>query len=88
MNKIQTKFQRYLIFFFFFFKFDRFPVIDELTVVPMGYVPKFINSNGVISPSELYEKFNSENSRRLVCVYFLAALNIHLGGEKIISKMQ
>ena len=62
-------------------------MIDELTVVPMGYVPKFINSNGVISPSELYEKFNSENSR-LVCVYFLAALNIHLGVEKIISKMQ
>ena len=54
----------------------------------MGYVPKFVNSNGVISPSELYEKFNSENSKRLVCVYFLAALNIHLGGEKIISKMQ
>ena len=49
-------------------------------------VPKFVNSNDVISPSELYEKFNLENSRRLVCVYFLAALNIHLRGEKIISK--
>ena len=83
-----NKISKVLDSFFFFFKFDRFPVIDELTVVPMGYVPKFINSNGVISPSELYEKFNSENSRRLVCVYFLAALNIHLGGEKIISKMQ
>ena len=30
--------------------------------------------------------FNLENSRGLVCVYFLAVLNIHLGGEKIISK--
>ena len=44
------------------------------------------NSNDVILPSELYEKFNSENSRGLVCVYFLAALNTHLGGEKIILK--
>ena len=30
--------------------------------------------------------FNLENRRGLVCVYFLAVLNIHLGGEKIISK--
>ena len=52
----------------------------------MGDVSKFVNSNDVISPSELCEKFNLENSRELVCVHFLAALNIHLGGEKIISK--
>ena len=56
-----------------------------LTAVPTGDVPKFVNSN-VISHSELYEKFNLENSRELVCVYFLAALNIHLGGEQIITK--
>ena len=74
---------RYLIVFF---KFGRFPAINELTVVPTGDVPKFVNSNDVISPSELYEKLNSENSRGLVCAYFLAAPNIHLGGEKIILK--
>ena len=74
---------RYLIVFF---KFGRFPAINELTVVPTGDVPKFVNSNDVISPSELYEKFNSENSRGLICVYFLAALNIHLRGAKINSK--
>ena len=70
----------------FLFKFGRFPAINELTVVPMGDVSKFVNSNDVISPSELCEKFNLENSRELVCVHFLAVLNIHLGGEKIISK--
>ena len=74
---------RYLIVFF---KFGRFPAINELTVVPTGDVPKFVNSNDVISPSELYEKLNSENSRGLVCVYFLVAPNIHLGGEKIVLK--
>ena len=74
---------RYLIVFF---KFGRFPAINELTVVPTGDVPKFVNSNDVISPSELYEKLNSENSRGLVCVYFLVVPNIHLGGEKIVLK--
>ena len=34
----------------------------------------------------LYEKFHLENSRGLVCMYFLAVLNIHLGDEKIIPK--
>ena len=66
-------------------KFGRFPAINELRIVPMVDMPKFVDWN-VISPSKLYEEFNSENSRGLVCVYFLAALNIHLGGEKIISK--
>ena len=70
----------------FFKKIGRFPAINELTVIPKGDVPIFVNSNDAISPSELYEKFNLENSRGLVCVYFLAVLNIHLGGEKIIPK--
>ena len=56
---------RYLIVFF---KFGRFPAINELTVVPTGDVPKFVNSNDVISPSELYEKLNSENSRGFVYI--------------------
>ena len=43
----------------------------------MGDVPKFVNSNDVISPSKLYEKVNSKNSRGLVFLYFLAALSIH-----------
>ena len=39
-----------------------------------------------MSPSELYDKFSSSSSRGLACVYFLAALNIHLGGEMLTSK--
>ena len=73
------------IFDRFFFKFGRFPTINELTVVLTGDVLDFVKSNDIISPSELYEKISS-GSRGLVCIYFLATLNIHLGGEKIIPK--
>ena len=31
----------------------------------MGDIPKCINLDDVISPSKIYEKFNSENSRGL-----------------------
>ena len=51
----------------------------------MGNVPSFAKSIGVISPSELYKRFNSVDTRGLVCVHFLAALNVHLGGDKMIS---
>ena len=61
-------------------------MINELTVVSTVDVPKSVNSNDFISPSELHEKFNLENSRRIVRVYFLVALNIHFGDEKIISQ--
>ena len=37
-------------------------------------------------PSELYKKFSSGNARGLLWVHFLAALNVHLGDDKIISK--
>ena len=36
--------------------------------------------------SELYKKFSSGNARGLVCVHFLVALNVHLGGDKMVSK--
>ena len=49
-------------------------------------MPSFVQSSDVISPSELYIKFTSGNARRLVCVHFLAALNVHLERNKMISK--
>ena len=70
----------------FFFAFGRFPAIKELTIVPTDDVPSFVRSNGVILPSELYKKISSGSARGLVCVYFLAAFNVHLGGDKIILK--
>ena len=70
----------------FFFSFRRFPGINGLTVVPIGDVPSFAQSSDVILPSELYKRYNSCDIRRLVCVHFLVALNVHLGSNKMISK--
>ena len=71
----------------FFFGFGRFPAINELTtIVPTGNVPSFIGSNDVFLHFELYKKFSSGNARGLVCVHFLVALNVHLGGDKMVSK--
>ena len=66
------------IFDRFFFAFGRFPAINELTIVPTGEVANFVRSSDVNSPSELYKRFNSGNSRGLVCIYFLATLHTHL----------
>ena len=70
--------------------FDRFFFciwkINKLIIVPTGNVPSFVKSSGIISPSELYKRFKSGETRELVCIHFLAALTVHLGGEKMISK--
>ena len=70
----------------FFFTFGRFPAINNLAIIPTVEVPSFVKSSDIISHSELKKKFNSGGMRGLVCVQFLAALNIHLGGDKTISK--
>ena len=70
----------------FSFAFGRFPAISAVAIIPTGEVPSFVKSRDVISSSELYKKFNSGGARRLVCVQFLAALNVHLGGDKNLSK--
>ena len=70
----------------FFFSFDGFPAINKLTIVPIGDVPSFVQLSNVILPSELYKRFKLGNTRGLVYVHFLAALNVHLGSDKMISK--
>ena len=49
-------------------------------------MPSFVQSSDVISRSELYKRYNLGDTRGLVCVHFLAALNVHLGGNKMVSK--
>ena len=70
----------------FFFAFGRFPAINKLIIVLTGNVSSFVKSIDIISPSKLYKRFNSGDTRGLVCVHFLAAPNVHLGGDKIVSK--
>ena len=52
----------------------------------MGVMPPFVNTKEVISPFDLYEKFNSLSAEGLVLTQFLAAFNIFMGGDKTISK--
>ena len=52
----------------------------------MGVMPSFVKTNEVISPFDLYEKFNSTSALGLVLTQFLAAFNIFIGGDKTISK--
>ena len=70
----------------FFFKMGRFPGSGNLAIVPMGVMPSFIKINEVVSPFDLYEKFNSTSTRGLVSTQFLAAFNIFIGGNKTITK--
>ena len=70
----------------FFFKTSRFPGNENLAIVPMGVMPSFVKTNEVISPFDLYEKFNSTSAHGLVLTQFLAAFNIFIGGDKTISK--
>ena len=56
----------------FIFAFGRFPAINELTIIPTADVPSFVKSSDVISPSDLYKRFQSGDTRGLVCVHFLA----------------
>ena len=52
----------------------------------MGIVPPFVKTSEVISPFNLYKKFQLTDSHGLVSVQFLAALNVFMGGDKTISK--
>ena len=74
------------VFSQFFFKMGRFPVSENLAIVPMDVVPSFVKTNEVISPFDLYEKFNSTSVHGLVSTQFLAAFNIFVGGDKTISE--
>ena len=69
-----------------FFKFGGFLAVDTLAIVPTGVVPLFVKTNDILTPLDLYENFTSTDAHGLVCVQFLAALNVFLGGDKIISK--
>ena len=76
-----------LTFVEFFYKFGRFPSVDhtDLILVPHGKKP-FVESKDVISPRSIYANCNSKDWRGLVSVQFLAALNVHLDGNRKFSQ--
>ena len=69
-----------------FYKFDWFPAIEKLVVIPHGSIPSFVRTEDILSPFELYNFFYQTDAHGLVCVQFSSELNSHLGGEKNIFK--
>ena len=57
-----------------------------LAIAPTGVVPSFVKTSNILSPFGLYENFNPTEVHGLVCVQFLAVLNVHLSGQKYILK--
>ena len=55
-------------------------------MVPQAQIPPFIKVQTPLSPIDLYQNFKATDARDLVSIQALAALNIHLGGDKTISK--
>ena len=70
----------------FYFHKGRFPGSQELIIVPQAQIPPFIKVQTPLSPIDLYQNFKATDVRALVPIQALAALNIHLGGDKTISK--
>ena len=84
MHLFKTEFFKLTLIFFY--KTGRFPGNQRLISIPRGRIPSFINSEDVISPRYLYERYLSRDMSGLVGVQFLAALNKYLGGDKEISR--
>ena len=67
--------------------FPKFPIEnDKFVYVPEGVRPPFVRTNEKISPSMLYETFQSTDAHGLVATQFLAALNIFMRGDSALSK--
>ena len=49
-------------------------------------IPDFVKTEMPLSPIDLYKKFKAKDAKALASVQAIAALNIHLGGDRDISK--
>ena len=61
--------------------------VDHTDLIPVPHGKKHIvELKDVISPRSIYANCNSKDWRGLVSVQFLAALNVHLGGNRQFSQ--
>ena len=70
----------------FYFHEGMFPGSQELTRVPQAQILPFIKMQMPLSLIDLYQNFKATDARPFVSIQALAAINIHLGGDKTISK--
>ena len=70
----------------FYFKFGRCPGSQTLISIPKVNLPRF-HLYMPISPVDLYKKFAGTDAKALASIHALAALSIHLGGNKYTSQI-
>ena len=70
----------------FFFSKGRFPGSQKLIMLPQADIPDFIKTEAPLLPIDLYKKFKATDAKALASIQVIAALNIHLGGDRNISK--
>ena len=71
----------------FYFKFGRFPGSQKLISIPKVNLLRFLRTDMPILAVDLYQKFAGTDAKALASIHALAALNIHLGGNKYTSQI-
>ena len=61
---------------YFYHVLGRFLGKLDLVIIPKPDTQKFIKTDKIISPNQLYEKFRGTDAKGLVSVQVLTALNI------------
>ena len=70
----------------FYFRYGRFPGSQKLIAIPQVKTPPFLKTDIPISPIDLCKNFAGSDAQALVSIQALAALNIHFGGNKYVSR--
>ena len=55
-------------------------------MLPQADIPDFVKTEMPLSPIDLYKKIKATDSKALASIQAKATLNIHLGGDRDISK--
>ena len=55
-------------------------------MLPQANIPNFIKTVTSLSPIHLYQKFKVTDTKALTSIQAIPALNIHLWGDRHISK--
>ena len=69
-----------------FFSKGRLPGLQKSIMLPQADIPNFVKKETPLSPIDLYQKFKATDAKALTSIQAIAALNIHLGGDRNISK--
>ena len=69
-----------------FFSKGRLPGLQKSIMLPQANIPNFVKKETPLSPIDLYQKFKATDAKALTSIQAIAALNIHLGGDRNISK--